>query len=57
MLNNIKTIWLICKTSISCKIKYRQEGDCIIGFDKDIPMINISERAIITVNGKPYEGI
>ena len=42
--------------TLSCKIEYRQEWNCIIGFDNDIPMINISEGAIITVNGKTYEG-
>ncbi len=31
--------------------------DCIVGFDNDIPMIDISEGTIITVNGKPYDGI
>ncbi len=31
--------------------------DCIVGFDNDIPMIDISEGTIITVNGKPYDGV
>ena len=31
--------------------------DCIVGFDNDIPMIDISEGAIITVNGKPYDEV
>ena len=31
--------------------------DCIVGFDNDIPMIDISEGTIITVNGKPYDEV
>ena len=31
--------------------------DCIVGFDNDIPMIDISEGTIVTINGKPYDGV
>ena len=51
--------WTTLSGKINIETVFTKCGieDCIVGFDNDIPMIDISESAIITVNGKPYDGV
>ena len=50
--------WTTLSGVINIETVFKNCGieDCIVGFDNDIPMINISEGAIITINDEPYKG-